>query len=70
MQGVVRSRAVERLISGARPQGAVALQTRTPPHGRGDLFAAAFDLGGASAMLVPDERDAPSYARRDPAPNT
>ena len=57
-------------LSGARPQGAVALQTRTPPHGRGDLVAVAFDLGGASAVLVLDEGDAPSYAHRDLAPNT
>ena len=64
MHGVVRSRVAERLLSGARPQGAVVLQTRTPPHGRGDLFGAAFDGGGTRAMLVHDEGDAPNVAQR------
>ena len=69
MHDVGERRVVERLLSEARMQGGVALQTRTTPHGRGDLFVVAFDGGGTSAMLVPDEGDAPNYAQRDLAHN-
>ena len=40
------------------------------PHGRGDLFAVAFDLGDTRAMLVLDGEDAPRYALTDRDPCT
>ena len=55
----VRRRAIE-----AWQQAGGALQARTAPLGRGDLFAAARDRGRAKGMLVHDGEDAPSDARR------
>ena len=60
LRAVCTRRLVERLLACTR---AIAVHTRTSPHGCGDLFVVAFNLRETSAVLVLDEGDAPRDAR-------